>query len=253
MLSFPNFADQPLWYAGLVWALAMGWAASSYASNFAWRLPRGETPFGREPYCGECNAKLTPRDLFPIFSWLLSGGKCRHCGAKVPASYFFLELLYVPYVGLCYAAFGFGDMFLLIAFLGMLLQIAAMMAWDDDYISPVLNLLLICTGLMFQLMRGNFLMDGLLGIFFALFAALILRGFKTGEPPKKDVYALPKWVWLIAASGAWLNSQTMLVFGIAWLAVYALLSVLKIRSDVARIAVAQAAALLLAVWWGLLV
>jgi leader peptidase (prepilin peptidase)/N-methyltransferase len=32
-------------------------------------------------------------DLVPLFSWILSGGKCRHCTEKVPARYFWVELI----------------------------------------------------------------------------------------------------------------------------------------------------------------
>lgn len=252
MPYIPTFADNPMWYAGLIWAIAMGWAASSYASNFSYRIPRGETPFGREPYCGDCNSSLTPRDLFPVFSWLMTGGKCRHCGAQVPASYFLLELLYAPYIGLCYMFFGFGDMFILTAFLGMLLQISAMMVWDDDYTSPTLNIILLAMGLMFQLLQGNMLLDGLLGVFFAMFAALFMHGIIERKPPEKDVYAMPKWVWLVAASGAWLATETALIFvpiliGLTLIGNF----ILKDKPLASLIAAAQAPALLLAVWWGL--
>ncbi|GEM_PF-873326 len=252
MFEIPAFSQDSLWYAGLIWALTMGWAASSYASNFSYRLPRNETPFGREPYCGDCDAKLTPRDLFPIFSWALTGGKCRQCGAQVPCSYFLLELLYMPYIGLCYIAFGFGDMFLLLAFTAMLLQISAMMAWDDDYISSSVTLILLACGLLFQVLGGGLLVDGLMGVFFGLFGALIMYGVIERKPPPKDVYLLPKWVWLLAATGAWLNGQTMLVFAGGMVLLLLVNRALKLKKSLdMMIVVAQAPALLLAVWWGL--
>ena len=35
---------------------------------------------------------LTTRDLFPVFSWLLSRGRCRHCQAKVSGRYPLIEM-----------------------------------------------------------------------------------------------------------------------------------------------------------------
>ncbi|MDG1286873.1 MAG: prepilin peptidase [Rickettsiales bacterium] len=252
MFDIPLFSASPFWYAGLIWALVMGWAASSYASNFSYRLPRQETPFGREPYCGDCDVKLTPRDLFPVFSWALTGGKCRNCGAQVPCSYFLLELLYMPYIGLCYIAFGFGDMFLLMGFAAMLLQISAMMAWDDDYVSSNVTVILLAAGLIFQILQGNLLVDGLMGIFFGLFGALLLYAMIERKSPPKDVYVLPKWIWLLAATGAWLNAHTMLVFIGVGATLLLVSRVLGIKKPIpAMIVVAQAPALLLALWWGL--
>ncbi len=251
MLEIPAFSAAPLWYAGLIWAMAMGWAASSYASNFSYRMPRNETPFGREPYCGDCDNKLTPKDLFPIFSYALTGGKCRHCGAQVPYSYFILELLYMPYVGLCYAAFGFGDMFVLMALLGMILQISAMMAWDDNYVSSTLTLILLMGGLLFGLLQGGLLLDGLIAVFFGLFGAIILHALMSRKPPSKDVYSLPKWIWVIAASAPWLTLSTLVWFIPMWLGLVILCG-LKNKTLPTLMVAAQAPALLIAIWVGLL-
>lgn len=43
--------------------------------------------------CPACGATLGPRDLVPLLSWAFSGGRCRHCGARVPVRYPLLELL----------------------------------------------------------------------------------------------------------------------------------------------------------------
>ncbi len=253
MFDVPSFNAQPFWYAGLIWALVMGWAASSYASNFSYRIPRGERPFGREPYCGDCNSKLLPKDLFPIFSWLFTGGKCRYCGSKVPASYFILELLYAPYVGLCYVAFDFSDMFIILAFTAMLLQISAMMAWDDFYQSRMVVAIIAMTGLIFQILQGHALQFGLISIFYGLFGAVILNALLTRKAPDKDVYLLPNWVWLIAASAAWLTLPAAGWFVLIWLVCALSLKLLTKRSMDNVLAIAQAPALLASIWLMLIV
>jgi hypothetical protein len=222
--------NDPLWLSGLIWALFMGWAASSYASNFSYRIPRGETPFGREPYCGDCDHKLYPKDLFPIFSWLFTGGKCHYCGSPIPASYCLLELGYTLYVGLCYLAHGFSDFFILYSFTGMVLQIIFMMAWDDEYSSPVMILLLGMSGLFHRLMQGGLLQDGLLAAFFGLFGALVLHRVLSAKPLGKDVYAFPHWIWLSSAAAIWITEFTELYLFLPLALVMAMLYRSK-RSD----------------------
>lgn len=44
-------------------------------------------------YCPSCGHKLGILDLFPIFSFIFLRGKCRYCGAKIPARCLICELL----------------------------------------------------------------------------------------------------------------------------------------------------------------
>lgn len=56
------------------------------------RLP-AERPFtwGRSA-CDHCGATLAVRDLVPLASWLMSRGRCRHCGTRLSAFYPGIEL-----------------------------------------------------------------------------------------------------------------------------------------------------------------
>ncbi|MFZ8393333.1 prepilin peptidase, partial [Staphylococcus aureus] len=73
--------------------LVLGPAVGNYACSVVFRLPRGQTPFERHPFCGHCNADLKPVDLFPILSWLSTRGRCRYCGGEIPALYTVVELI----------------------------------------------------------------------------------------------------------------------------------------------------------------
>ena len=145
-----NMIDPQWWWAGLIWAIAMGWAASSYASNFIYRLPRHEYPFGRTPYCGDCNAPLKPIDLAPVVSWLMTRGKCRYCGSPIPVSYFYVELVFPLLFGMAFVLYGFNDKYLLIVGTFSLLVVQAMMAYEDDYFSPGVTVFLAVLGLLVQ-------------------------------------------------------------------------------------------------------
>lgn len=55
----------------------------SFLGTVVQRLPEGRPIVFARSRCEECGAGLTPRDLVPLLSWLLSRGRCRHCGHLV--------------------------------------------------------------------------------------------------------------------------------------------------------------------------
>ncbi|MBI1331974.1 MAG: hypothetical protein GC165_03750 [Armatimonadetes bacterium] len=83
---FPDWT----WIMGLMIGAAIG----SFLNVVIYRMPRllslGNP---KHSFCPSCKHQLGPADLIPLFSWLLSGGKCRHCGQKVPSRYFWVELI----------------------------------------------------------------------------------------------------------------------------------------------------------------
>ena len=78
------------WIVGLMIGAAIG----SFLNVIIYRMPRlmslGKP---KHSFCPNCNHQLDVAELVPLFSWLLSGGKCRHCTQKVPARYFWVELI----------------------------------------------------------------------------------------------------------------------------------------------------------------
>jgi leader peptidase (prepilin peptidase)/N-methyltransferase len=59
------------------------------------RLPAGAGVLGvlwGRSCCPACRHRLAPRDLVPVFSWLLSRGRCRHCAAPLSAFYPGIEI-----------------------------------------------------------------------------------------------------------------------------------------------------------------
>jgi leader peptidase (prepilin peptidase)/N-methyltransferase len=74
-------------------ALMLGAIFGSFASAAVYRLPRG-IPLGVErSRCPSCQTALGPRDLVPLFSWLLSQGRCRHCQAPISIRYPLIETI----------------------------------------------------------------------------------------------------------------------------------------------------------------
>ena len=66
--------------------------AGSFLGVLADRLPRGESPVHPRSHCRRCGTALTPRDLLPVLSFALTRGRCRHCGAAIPAWLLHVEI-----------------------------------------------------------------------------------------------------------------------------------------------------------------
>ncbi len=78
--------------AGGVLAAVLGLVFGSFATALSWRLPRGIAMGADRSRCPACDHVLGPADLVPVLSWLLSRGRCRHCGAAVHWRYPVIEL-----------------------------------------------------------------------------------------------------------------------------------------------------------------
>lgn len=84
-----------------------GIVLGSFYNVVGYRLPRNESLVYPSSHCTCCNHKLGILDLFPIFSYLLLGGKCRYCGNKISLFYPIFECITGILFALSYHIFGF--------------------------------------------------------------------------------------------------------------------------------------------------
>lgn len=70
-----------------------GTIIGSFLNVLIYRLPIGMTFKKGHSICVSCNHRLYWKDLFPLFSWIFLGGKCRYCKAKISARYPIVEAL----------------------------------------------------------------------------------------------------------------------------------------------------------------
>jgi leader peptidase (prepilin peptidase)/N-methyltransferase len=79
----------------LLFALAfiLGAAIGSFLNVCIYRLPHEESIIAPPSRCPKCNTRLRWRDLFPLFSQVLLGGRCRYCGQRISWRYFGVEFL----------------------------------------------------------------------------------------------------------------------------------------------------------------
>jgi leader peptidase (prepilin peptidase)/N-methyltransferase len=90
--SFESITGSPEWLAYL-FVFIIGAVIGSFLNVIIHRVPNEESIVFPGSKCPKCGTKLKPYDNIPILSWLILGGKCRNCKAKIAIRYPAVELL----------------------------------------------------------------------------------------------------------------------------------------------------------------
>ena len=108
--------SEDLWFR-ILCGVSVGLVLGSFVTMLSYRLPRGISIVMPRSHCPACKTQLGARDLVPVFSWLFSGGKCRHCGRRISARYPLIELVVAAGATVSFVAFGFCWMLLFALFM----------------------------------------------------------------------------------------------------------------------------------------
>jgi len=92
----------------LVFALFFGLILGSFLNVCILRLPQGVSITTPRSRCPQCKKLISWYDNVPVLSYLILGGKCRHCRKKISGRYSFIEGLTGVVSALLYLKLGFG-------------------------------------------------------------------------------------------------------------------------------------------------
>ena len=84
----------------------LGSIMGSFYHVVATRLSKEESIIKPPSHCESCNHKLKWYEMIPIISYIIQGGKCRHCKAKISPSYLLIEVCTGILFAVCYHVFG---------------------------------------------------------------------------------------------------------------------------------------------------
>lgn len=88
----------------------------------AYRIPKGESIISPPSHCPNCNHRLGPLELVPIFSFLLQGGKCKNCKCKISIFYPLFEIICGLLFGFAYLSYGFSlNLIVILTFISMIM------------------------------------------------------------------------------------------------------------------------------------
>jgi leader peptidase (prepilin peptidase)/N-methyltransferase len=74
-------------------ALLFGLLIGSFLNVCIHRWPRGRSVVRPRSHCVRCRKIIAWHDNIPVVSYLILGGRCRHCGKRISARYPLVELL----------------------------------------------------------------------------------------------------------------------------------------------------------------
>jgi len=84
-----------------------GLVFGSFLNVCIYRLPLGLSAIHPRSRCPHCDKPIALYDNIPVLSWLILGGRCRHCRTRISPRYIVVELLTGFLFLACYAQFGF--------------------------------------------------------------------------------------------------------------------------------------------------
>jgi leader peptidase (prepilin peptidase)/N-methyltransferase len=77
----------------IIFIVLFGMAWGSFLNVVIYRLPLGMSLLKPPSSCPQCKRKIKFYHNIPVLSYLFLRGKCPDCGAKIPLSYLFVEIL----------------------------------------------------------------------------------------------------------------------------------------------------------------
>ena len=170
------------------------------------RIPLRESVAKERSHCMTCGHQLAWYDLFPLFSWLALGGRCRYCKAPISPQYPIIEgvngILYVLICLVC----GFTPTAILYCLMASALLALSVIDWRTYEIPIGFNLFIGVLGVLQILMDREHWSDYLIG-FFAVSSVIFLiwlvsRGRAIGDGDYKLMAAcglLLGWKLIILA------------------------------------------------------
>jgi leader peptidase (prepilin peptidase)/N-methyltransferase len=155
---------------------AFGLLMGSAVTALAWRVPRERSWVRGRSACPACGTTLGPADLVPLFSFVFTRGRCRHCRAPISWRYPLTELLCAAWAVSLFTQMGLVWACLPLALWGFLLVALLWIDLDFKLLPDVLTFPGMALGLAATLLTLG-PRDGALHALFGVAAGSGLLGF----------------------------------------------------------------------------
>ena len=162
----------------VVFSARLGASMGSFLNVVASRTVEGRRWWGGErSRCDSCGKVLSALELIPWLSWFISSGRCRSCGAEIPARYLLVEVCAAAAGGLLAWKWGLSATTAFAAVIAAGLFLNALTDLYSGYVYDLFAWGLGAAGLVLRIGGGwGALADGLLGagLGFSVIAVIII-------------------------------------------------------------------------------
>ena len=156
----------------IIYMFVIGTIMGSFFNVVAHRLSKNESAIKPRSHCEFCGHILAWYELIPIISFLIQGGKCRKCRAKLSWWYPLIEIITGLFFVGCYLYYGFTYDLLLALIISSVLIITCIS--DFNYL-VILDEVLVVSSL--AALVVIFLKEGFNGLIISLLSGLLMFFF----------------------------------------------------------------------------
>ncbi len=156
-------------------AIGIGIIIGSFLNVCIYRIPKKENITTTRSHCMRCGSVIKWYDLVPVISYLLLGGKCRNCGAKLSIQYPMIELLNGILYCIAYAVMGLNIKSVLTKALISALIVIAVIDWRTYEIPFGLNVFIAVLGI--SAVANKLINRDFIGVWDNLIGAVSVSGF----------------------------------------------------------------------------
>ena len=153
-----------MWFFYIMAAL-IGLVIGSFLNACIYRFPRQIKISKGHSICPRCNHQLSWLDLFPLFSYLFLGGRCRYCKVKISPRYPLIEALTALIYVVLTVKFGLGLATLGYFIMTAALIIAAFVDLEFMEIPDQATIALLAAGLILLATPGDAWLSKVIGLF----------------------------------------------------------------------------------------
>ena len=128
--------ELPLYFIIFLYGIVFG----SFLNVLIYRLPLKENIATEHSHCMTCGEKIQWYDLIPLVSYIILGGKCRHCKTKISKQYPIIEATNgIAYV-IIFIVNGFNPLSILMCFAFSIFLVISVIDWRTFEIPFSLNI-----------------------------------------------------------------------------------------------------------------
>ena len=240
--------ELPLYFIIFLYGIVFG----SFLNVLIYRLPLKENIATEHSHCMTCGEKIQWYDLIPLVSYIILGGKCRHCKAKISPQYPIIEATNgIAYV-IVFLVHGFNAVSILMCFAFSIFLVISVIDWRTFEIPFSLNVAIGVLAVIRIILDHKNLLDYLIG--FCVISGFMLICLFIGRAIKGiDAFGGGD-IKLMAAAGMMLGWKAIIIAFVMGCILGSVIHLLRMKltneDHVLAMGPYLAAGILLAALWG---